>query len=362
MTWRFLIGLLLLSCMAGAADYGKTTMTKVAEDIYLFTTSPYGDVGMSGNSVAILTKEGVVVFDTSATPQTASLILAEIRKLTPQPVKYVVNSHWHWDHWGGNQSFKAAYPDAQIITHEKTREQMMQVEPRWNDEGLKTQLPAYIDSLQKKLRELQQQNASAKEISDLQALVKADGDFYQQKISLEKTYPDKTFSQSLTLRPGGREINILHARAITIGDTYLFLPKERILITGDIMLNPVPFAIGGTYPGDWLKTLRSFASLKPALIIPGHGEPRADPRFLQGYISLLQDGITLVKKAKAKGMNLEQTKRYVGEQAKRLAADIGVGDEKVPEFKGYFLDVFIARAFEEQEHPLGDLPGGLSAQ
>jgi glyoxylase-like metal-dependent hydrolase (beta-lactamase superfamily II) len=127
-----------LKCMA--KDYGKVTSHKVAEGVYLFTTTPYGDVGLSGNSVAILSDDGVLVFDSNGTPETAASVLAEIRKLTGKPVRYLVNSHWHWDHWGGNQTYIAAFPLIQIITHEKTRELMLTVEPRWNEKGLKEDL------------------------------------------------------------------------------------------------------------------------------------------------------------------------------------------------------------------------------
>ena len=61
-----------------AKDYGKVTSQKVAEGIYLFTTTPYADVGLSGNSVAILSDEGVLVFDSNATPETAATVLTEI--------------------------------------------------------------------------------------------------------------------------------------------------------------------------------------------------------------------------------------------------------------------------------------------
>jgi glyoxylase-like metal-dependent hydrolase (beta-lactamase superfamily II) len=90
----------LLAAFCGAVDFGKVTTIKVAERIYLFTTTPYVDVGLSGNSVAILSDEGVLVFDSSATPETAATVLAEIRKLTGKPVRYLVNSHWHWDPLG----------------------------------------------------------------------------------------------------------------------------------------------------------------------------------------------------------------------------------------------------------------------
>src|ERR1035438_3666266 len=66
-----------VALLCSAADYGKVTMFKVANGVYLFTTSPYGDVGFSGNSVAILTDEGVVMFDTSGTAASGQAILSQ---------------------------------------------------------------------------------------------------------------------------------------------------------------------------------------------------------------------------------------------------------------------------------------------
>jgi len=71
--------------------------TEVAPGVHLFQTQPYGDVGLDGNSVAIIGDDGVLVFDANGTPAAARAVLASIRKLTKQPVRYLVYSHWHWD-------------------------------------------------------------------------------------------------------------------------------------------------------------------------------------------------------------------------------------------------------------------------
>ena len=210
-----------------AMDYGKVTGHKVAEGVYLFTTTPYADVGLSGNSVAILSDDGVLVFDSNATPQTAATVLAEIRKLTDKPVRYLVNSHWHWDHWGGNETYLAAFPGLQIITHEKTRELMLTVEPRWNDKGLKQDLPQFLDGFEKQIAAAKAKNASQERIKAAEERRAADRNFLAQKLALHKTYPNVTFSDSMTIFMGGREIQVLHAQAITTGDTYLYLPKEK---------------------------------------------------------------------------------------------------------------------------------------
>src|SRR5258708_5936595 len=90
-----LLCLMVPAITCRADDYGKVTTSKVADGVYLFTTTPYAEAGFCGNSVAVITDEGVLLFDSSALPQTARTILTEIQKLTDKPVRYLVNSHWH---------------------------------------------------------------------------------------------------------------------------------------------------------------------------------------------------------------------------------------------------------------------------
>jgi cyclase len=174
--------------------------------------------------------------------------------------------------------------------------------------------------------------------------------------------PNVTFSGALTLHMGGREIRVLHARAITPGDTYIFLPGEKILITGDIMLDPYPYAIGGTYPAEWLSTLQQFAALKPAWTVPGHGQAQEGDQFIARNIRLFEDVMAKVKDAKAKGMTADQTAVALGKQSADFAAMVGVKEAAgVEAFKSYFLDVFIKRTYRERNGPLGDLPDGLTS-
>lgn len=347
-----------LKCMA--ADFGKVSSQKVAEGVYLFTTTPYADVGLSGNSVAIISDDGVLVFDSSATPETAATVLAEIRKLTSKPVRYLVNSHWHWDHWGGNETYLATFPGLQIITHEKTRELMLTVEPRWNEKGLQEDLPQFLDGFEKQIAAAKAKNAPPGRIHAAEERLAADRNFLAQKQSLHKTYPNVTFSGSVTILMGGREIQVLHAQAITTGDTYLYLPKEKVLITGDILLSPYPFAIGGTYPAEWLRTLQKFAAMEPNVIIPGHGDAETSTDFLRGNIALFREVMQQVKAAKAKSMTAEQTAEALDKQNAELAAKLGIKNaETGAGFKDYFLDVFVKRAYREMDGPLGDLPDGL---
>src|SRR5947207_10665940 len=126
------------------------TRIEVGRGIYLFITRPYGDVGLDGNSIAILSRDGVLVFDTNGTPAASAAVLAEIRTLTDRPVRWIVNSHWHWDHWYGTETYQHAFPGVRIVAHEKTRALMMGPALEFNRPGLETQLPNYLKMLEQR--------------------------------------------------------------------------------------------------------------------------------------------------------------------------------------------------------------------
>ncbi len=94
------------------------TVTKVAEGVYLFNEHKTTKDFVDGNSTAIITDEGVVVVDAPGV-YLSKKHLAEIRKITDQPVRYLINTHWHFDHIMGNQVYKNAFPDLQIIAHDR---------------------------------------------------------------------------------------------------------------------------------------------------------------------------------------------------------------------------------------------------
>src|SRR6185369_4774461 len=140
--------------------------------------------------------------------------------------------------------------------------------------------PNYIAQQKQELAAAEAKHAPEAQLAEMRELLAADEDFLQQKRSVVYTFPNVVFSSSLALFLGGREIRVLHAQAITPGDTYVYLPKERILMTGDLLVSPIPFAVGGSYPKDWIAALQSLDALEVEAIIPGHGEVGHDKTYL----------------------------------------------------------------------------------
>lgn len=343
----------ILTTTCSAADFGKVTQSTVSDGVYLFTTAPYG-VGLSGNAVAIVTDDGVLVFDSNGLPETARTVIARMRQVTDKPVRFLVNSHWHWDHWAGNEIYQIEYPGVRIVAHERTRELMQNVEPRWNEEGLKSGLPGYLARLEKQLAAARAGHRPATEIAQIEELLEAGRHFLKEKASLRKVLPDLTFSDALTIYLDDREVRIHHVRAITAGDAYVHLPGAGIVITGDILLSPYPFAIGGTYPSEWLAALKEIAVLEPTILIPGHGAPQSRA-YLDRTISLYERLLEEVELLRGRGVSLEQCVESIGQEQERWAAILGITQrEVVVEFRSNFLDTFVARAYREIEKPLDD--------
>jgi len=325
--------------------------TQVADGVFLFQTAPYGEVGLDGNAVVIVSNDGVLVFDSNGTPAAAEAVLRKIRALTTQPVRYVVNSHWHWDHWYGTEVYRRAFPDVQVIAHEKTREMMMGPALAFNQPGLDSQLPEYIAMLEKRLASLQ----PSAEATALRDRIAAHKWFLEQKRGVKHTFPNVTFSDQLTLHLGGREVRVLHRdRAVTPGDAFLYLPKEKVLVTGDLLVNPVSFALS-VYPSGWVKTLEWMDALDATTMVPGHGEVLRDETLLHATLDIFRKLIAFGPGAKTRGLNAFEASDEVF-PALRESMVVLTRDEpgRNGAFRGQLVEWFMHRVYDELNGPLSD--------
>ena len=202
--------------------FAPPTHTEVAPGIHLFQSAPYGDVGLDGNSIAIVGDDGVLVFDSNGTPAAARAVLATIRAISKLPVRYLVYSHWHWDHWYGAEVYAQAFPGLVIISHEKTRALMAGPAIVFNQDGLDTQLPGHIREVRAQLDKAKAATPQSADVAKWREHVARDEFFLAQKRGVKHTLATLTFTDSLTIRLGTREIRVLHVdRAITPGDAFL---------------------------------------------------------------------------------------------------------------------------------------------
>lgn len=365
------LSLALAPAAAHAREHPAPTRTQVADGIYLFATQPYSDVGLDGNSIVILSNDGVLVFDSNGTPAAAAAVLAEIRQLTDKPVRYLVHSHWHWDHWYGAEVYRDTFPEIQIIAHERTRLLMAGPAIDFNEPGLEDQLPGHIASVEEELAALNaataatpapsgaapKAQASSQELATLEEHIARDRAFLEQKRAVRHTLPNLTFTDSLTIHLGERLIKVLHYdRAITPGDAFLHLPNERIVITGDLLVNPITFALF-CYPSGWIRTLERIDSLDAEILVPGHGVPMRNESLLQATTALLKRERVLAEAAKARALPVDEAIAQIRADAEVLAlrTRITAGNAaRSDAFALYLVDWFVRRVYQEADGPLDD--------
>jgi glyoxylase-like metal-dependent hydrolase (beta-lactamase superfamily II) len=284
---------------------------KIADGIYQFITSPDGYVP-NGNSVVIINEGDVLVFDTFTRPSTARKVLAEIRKLTPKPVRYIVNSHWHPDHWSGNEVYAREFPGLEIIATEETRQIMLNVANAWPT-LYTAQLKKDQAELDKELATHQQADGTpltAEQRAKDEALFQRGRDYVAEALQVHRTYPTLTYTDKFTLYHGGREFHFLSMVGDAAGTTVMYLPKERILATGDLLSYPVPYY---TPPlSQHAHSLKTLAQFDVDVIIPGHGPAWHDKDYLNLELLLLESIVQQVAQAVQKGLvTVEEVQKAV---------------------------------------------------
>lgn len=251
----------------GKLQYGS--LKKVTDRCYLFRNVV--------NSGVLITDEGVLVVDTQINAPMAARLIAAIRTVTDAPIKYAVNTHYHWDHWAGNDVLREA--GASIISGDLTRDFM------------------------------QRRNRRQRAFLKSRGFVMPDQD---------PAFPDRTFENELTLKLGGIPIQILYlGQAETDDAMAVWLPTEKVLISGDtVMTGSFPIlgqpvmSEGLSDDRAWIRTLNKMKNLGPEKIIPGHGS-LAGVSDIDFFIGLQEHFIGEVVPLYEEGRNTEEIIKIV---------------------------------------------------
>lgn len=267
----------------GATYTGKAfTFNEVVPGVYHAVGT--GALAVGCNASVIVNADDVLVVDTNLSPGAAWALREELKALTPKPVRYVVNTHWHWDHAHGNQLYG---PEVIVIGHEYTRAKLAagdSMKGRSYEMFITTGLPARIADLTAKRAAAPAADKAALETQLAVAQTQLAG-----AQGLVPTPPTLTFTDHLTLVRGGREIRLLYlGRAHTGGDIVVFLPKERVVITGDLLVEGTSY-IGDGFLADWPSTLDRLRALDFDITLPGHGTAFRGKAKIDHFQAYLRD-------------------------------------------------------------------------
>jgi cyclase len=312
-----LVPLLVALVMPPAAQAADPVFTyeqvKVAEGIHAFI-EPARHAIVSGNAVAILGEEAVLVVDTGHHPSVTKQVISDIAKLTARPVKYVVNTHWHNDHVSGNFVYAEAFPQVKFIAHDFTAGVLAKDVRAYNGRACQALLGSQTVALKEMLAT--NKDAEGKPIAP-ERRARLEAVMLEAEVGLEecmafRSVPtDITFTDTLTIDLGKRVVQLRFlGRANTAGDVVVLVPDAKVAIVGDIVVHPFPFATQ-SYIGEWAAVLRKIIAMDTVAIVPGHGPVIKDKAYLVDMAELMESIDQQVKAAYRPGMSLDDLRKKV---------------------------------------------------
>ncbi|MDP9876647.1 glyoxylase-like metal-dependent hydrolase (beta-lactamase superfamily II) [Variovorax boronicumulans] len=244
----------------------KITFSQISEHAWAYTAE--GDP----NTGIIIGDDCVLVADTQATPAMAADVVRRIREVTDKPIKYVVLTHYHAVRVLG----AAGYGAEHILASQDTRDLIVErgEEDKASEIGRFPRLFQNVETVPPGL-----------------------------------TWPTMTFTGKMTVWLGKLEVQLLQlGRGHTKGDTVVWLPQERALLSGDLVeFGATPYA-GDAYFQDWPQTLDNIAALKPLALVPGRGAalttPEAVAEGLNGTRAFISDVYASVQEGVKAGRDL----------------------------------------------------------
>jgi glyoxylase-like metal-dependent hydrolase (beta-lactamase superfamily II) len=292
----------------GQAPAGAPTKAyrfeRIANGVHFATGT--GLMTTMSNSMVIENSDHVMLVDTSVTPAAARALVAQIKEeLTPKPIKYVFNSHYHFDHAHGNQIFG---DDVEIIGHEYIRKMhLTNVLKQRTNRAFTEVLPKQIDDMKQRIAKA----TDAKERAQLEAGLRVTEAHAKAVQEVAPKPPNVTFTDVMTLHKGGREVQVhFLGRGHTGGDTMVFLPAERIVFTGDFFEGSPTTGIlsyfGDAFIDEWVDSLERLKALDFEIIVPGHGTPFKDRQQITDFQNYIRDLWRQASALRLQGATVEQ--------------------------------------------------------
>jgi cyclase len=283
---------------------------QLAPNVYAFISNNTTHDWEDGNVTVIIGSEAIAVVDAPAGYLTRQH-LAEIRRLSDKPVRYLINTHFHRDHMLGDYLYKDAFPNVQIVQQEVTAALSDRRDPTMVA-ALKG--PVAAEQLQRLKNAAEQgKDADGKPLSgyDLDRARRSYAEIqpvYRAAQDGRYVSADVTFDRQMSLSLGDTRLQLLHMPGHTLGDTVVWLAKERILITGDLVIAPVPYGGPDHYP-EWIASLNRLLTFNASAIVPGHGEVQFSNEYITLQRDLLQSLMDQAVTAVTRGSSLDDFKK-----------------------------------------------------
>lgn len=269
-------------------------LKQVAPGVYAAIDGPAHKAG--ANAGIVIGDDGVLVVDSFFYPDATRALVAEIHRLTPKPIRYVINTHYHVDHTGGDQVLRAA--GAVVIAHRNVRGWLRTNNLNLVGDRITPELKAQIETL---------------------------------------PLPDIVTDKDLAIWLGGREIVVRTVLGHTGGDLSVYVPDAKVLFTGDLFWRKVPPNLIDGSVSEWTATNGDFERIPDAhhtVFVPGHGD-LGNVGDVEDFRTYLLDLKRLVGEGRAAGLRGDQLVQFVTPRLRAAHHDWLIGDRAASLETGY---------------------------
>jgi glyoxylase-like metal-dependent hydrolase (beta-lactamase superfamily II) len=301
---------------AQARDDGAR-METVAEGVYVIIHDNATDEWPHGNTGVIVGQNAVAVIDATYLPSRARADIALIRRVTPKPVRYLIYTHWHFDHNNGGIAYREAFPDVAIVS-QRDNARYIELNGIWW-----SKMSAQPHSAKRAGLARMEEDVARGADSSGRALTPDErtmhqGHIRQRRAELEElktlkvVTPDLLFEGELTLPLGRRVLELRdRGKANSPHDVTIWLPQDRVLFSGDILVeDPYPYT-GASWPVPWAGVLRDLEATPVAVLVPGHGPVMRDQHYTRLVREMMEAVTARVDSAARRGFTLEQVQDSV---------------------------------------------------
>ena len=270
------MGLLMAGMCASAQTPRK--VTQLAEGVYEIEHQDALDGFASGNTTVVIGERQVLVVDSGFLPSAAREDIAQIRQWTDKPVSFLLNTHFHNDHNLGNRAYMDAFPALTIIAHVETKRDMDMFGP--GSESREEKGTAFLQRMLDTGKTKDGRPLTADEKAEVKNALAQRIPVMEELKKINFQSATLTFDNDFAIDLGNREVQIKFlGRGNTAGDAVAYLPKEKIVAAGDLVVKPIPYIYDG-YPSEWVQTMQNLTQLEADTIIPGHGPVLRDKAYL----------------------------------------------------------------------------------
>jgi glyoxylase-like metal-dependent hydrolase (beta-lactamase superfamily II) len=293
---------------------------KVAEGVYAAVARPSALINC--NAAIFENANDLMIVDTHSKPSAVVSLVSQIRReITTKPIRYIVNTHFHWDHTQGTPSYKRIAPRADVVSSAATRSLIAELGA--------ARLKASVEEVPKAVERYRKQLEAARtpeEKSHYERMISEARGYVREMQNYAPELPNVTFRDDLVLHDKAHDIHLaFRGRGHTAGDIVVFCPQKKVMAAGDLLHCFFPYIDDG-YPREWPRTLRSAGEFEFTEAIGGHGPVQNGHDRLNQMAAYIEELTAAVENGKREGRTVEELERAITPAQLRSLQNGGYGE------------------------------------